>query len=770
MKNNMKSTLQTVLSIICLLHFILSSDGTAQSFKSQKIIYNNEGLRYLSEKYLGNPNLWKLILDYNDLSDNTELVDGMSIIIPTGLVNETNKTLMDVEKTISTAANNGAKVFTPSLLADAEDDLNLAITLKQKGDWKKAFDTLTAAKRKASKTLEQALLLRRQSADATISFTLGDVQKKRPSQRIWNEAEKFSKLYEEDKARTLDDSFAEITFIDLSRIRLNENSQALIKNSKIDLLENRTETKVKLVTGDAFAYLLKSPKKKFDIDVPGLDARIKSKSFWIDKEVANTKIANYEGEIELEAGGKKVVVKENQGSIIPTGGEPGDPKELLPGPQLEEPENRSRFYESKINFSWSVIKGADKYWLEIASDALFSSIIYSSKNIRKTSATYDKLGAGIYYWRVSAIDKFDFPGEFSQYQSVIRIEDKKLPFLEVVFPPENFITSSNNVKVIGGVEGELPVMLNGKNVSVSNGRFEFEHELKNGINVFEFIVDDEAGNRSAIERNVIYEKSSKVELDILEPELISKNTIISNSSQFTYSGKTRSRSEITITDDKNFPRKFFADDKGNFKFIVKCTEAEASFTQKIITPAGYSRFDNFSVVLDEIAPEIFIDSKIPKLTKEKFINFSCTVSEDVSFKLNEKILELSKKKFEKKLELNEGKNIYYLEAKDIAGNITSKKVTIIRDSTPPSLTASKVSIITNTEYEIRISAEDLSGLKKTCKVVYSVDGKSFADYISFDSNNYNKKIVLKTKPARMPSLLKIELEDYLGNKSHFEFN
>ena len=68
-----------------------------------------------------------------------------------------------------------------------------------------------------------------------------------------------------------------------------------------------------------------------------------------------------------------MLVKKDQGSVIPSGGAPSDPKDLLSAPQLLNPRDGNRFYDDEMQLTWNEVLDADKYWLEIATDAAFKS-------------------------------------------------------------------------------------------------------------------------------------------------------------------------------------------------------------------------------------------------------------------------------------------------------------------------------------------------------------------------------------------------------------
>ena len=189
----------------------------------------------------------------------------------------------------------------------------------------------------AKKAFDQTMEIREKTIDAIISYKKGTIQKMFPTILKWEDAELYDNLKENDWARTLSLSLANITFNDLSQIKLYENSEAVIRRSRVDVLGNKTDTKVKLGKGSAYAILENDPKKKFDLDIEGVRTKINSKYFWIEKTEKNAKLANYNGEITLGVKDSSVIVRKDQGSVIPNGGYPSKPKNLIPAPVIISP-------------------------------------------------------------------------------------------------------------------------------------------------------------------------------------------------------------------------------------------------------------------------------------------------------------------------------------------------------------------------------------------------------------------------------------------------
>lgn len=748
-----------------------------QADQSTRIIYNNESLRALAEEHFDDPNLWTTILKFNNLNSAADLKPGMELQIPAALVKKTREKLTNTKNVINIATKNGAKIFTPDLLDSSITFLDLATSQAGNEEWDLAYISIDRANRLALKSLETSQLLRNQSADATVSYRMGDVQSRKPSQRIWEEALQYKKLFEKDRARTLSDSYAEITFIDLNRVRLNENSQALIQESRIDVLKSKTDSKVKLTKGDAFAYLAKSPKRNFDIDLSGIETKISSKHFWIGQEEKSTKIANYDGEIKFKAEDSIVVLKENQGSIIPTDGLPSKPRELLSSPSLLSPANQSRNYSNEILFAWEEVAGAEKYWFEIADQPSFHTVVYSNKNLNTEKIIVGSLLPGLYYWHVSSIDENGFPGKFNEYYIMDVLVDNSKPFLHIESPENQLATKSASIEVSGETEPDVSLFLNDTSLELfGEGKFKTQVTLQDGLNKLSFKSVDMAGNETCNEREVIYESNPDVTLTINnENYSASKKTITFNSDLIKIDGITRALSSIDLQLVKSGKKlKAFADKSGCYNFIFTLDAGSETAVQTILTAAGYTRTDTIILQVDKNIPEIQLVKSIPKFTSQNALILEGNVAGGNELRINGQKIDLFDGHFSHEYFLTNGKNNLEFESFGNSGLSSGLSANVYYDSAPPDLLEHS---LTNSPadknlYTIRIKAQDESELKKSSKIELDINGelKNLILVLNNEKSFYEKNVSIPGVQLSDIKIKSILLEDYLGNEKIYNIN
>lgn len=96
---------------------------------------------------------------------------------------------------------------------------------------------------------------------------------------------------------------------------------------------------------------------------------------------------------------------------------------LLP-PKLRKPANKSYGHETVVKMEWDAVPGGTKYNIDISLYPDFSSLFFSSATQNDDSHTIDLLEYfKTYYWRISAIDEKEKPGDWSEVWSYTTIID-----------------------------------------------------------------------------------------------------------------------------------------------------------------------------------------------------------------------------------------------------------------------------------------------------------------------------------------------------------
>ena len=732
-------------------------------------------MRQIAKEYLGDPNLWDTILHFNNIYDLSELSDGTALKIPIGLIEKTKNNLSKTKEQILLATENGANIFAKEELESSIHNIISAQEFIQNNNWIDAYSKLDTALEQAQKAFAQARDMRNKMADATVSERTGDVEKRRVSTTTWRDAPLFTNLYEKDHARTLSASQAEISFQDLSKFRLGENSQAVVQKSRIDLLKEETSSSVKLIQGEAFAKLIKEPKENFTLEIPGLSTKINSKLFWVEKEEAQSKVANYDGEIELTAKNKMVIVKRNEGSVVPNDGVPSAPTTLLAPPKLASPFNNMCFYDSHFSFTWEHVIEANEYWLQITKDPSGDEIIQTFKTIITNKLNCPNLSEGIYYWRVASVDKNGLPGKYSNPFSFFIVNDDTPPFLVVPSPINNIITNNDHILVEGSTEAECQLKINNEHISLYNEEFSYEHKLSIGKNLIAIVATDNAGNATIIKRFVYYDPERKLYLNIINSHYIDNNYILATNNNYVLlQGNTSPQTFISIINkNSNNIHKALSDSTGYFSMTIPVYSELTGLKLVLTNSAGNTEKYDLSIHKDTIPPLITLNNSFSKMTKSKTLTIRGNISEAETLTLNDKELSISDNSFSVSINLTEGNNPIILSAKDQAGNETIINKDVFVDSVPPEINDYQIKQISNSsDYEISVTVKDQSDIKQTAVVYLQTDHATVKMLLEKENNKsgYYSGVFHNSSISGTPVIKRIIVQDYLNNTNDIQLN
>ncbi|GEM_PF-387279 len=776
-----RSGMKFIFFAILLSPFLIGATKIfAQASKALMVtIQGGESIRDLAQKYLGDADLWTEILKSSGLQSAAEIKPGMTLNISSDLVQLSQQQLQGALQAIQNATEAGAKVFAADSIAPAIALYDQAVAQRKNGEWQKSIALARAAKIKAENAGRETLAKRNTTGEAELTDRKGTVERRKPAEPVWKEAPLKAKLIENETVRTLSSSLAEITFHDDSRIRLNENSQAVIQKMRADLLAKKKESSVSLVTGNAFALLASNQKKKnFEFNIPGVTTKVHSKNFWVQKDEQATKVANYEGEIELTSQGATVVVGENQGALVQANQKPTAPTTLLPSPSLVSPEINSTLFDAEIAFSWNAVANAAHYWLEVSRDKSFTNVIINSNVIPSNSFKAELPGEGSYYWRVAAIDGNGLPSRFSERGFFNVTRDATAPFLQLTTPEDGVIVRESFARVTGTTEKGAILSLNGKAVPVTaNGLFESESLLKDGANEIILEARDRAGNVSRIHRNLTYVADSRVGISYSSAlKALRPKHFVVPASELTLSSASKPRAAITLLRFSALSSlRTFADDAGYFQFTLRNLSGKERFSLSATTPAGYSAKDTFMVEVDNLPPQIKLEADLPAVTASDTLRFAGAVLEATSLQINGVEIKFANDRFAAALQLKPGLNLIQITAQDFAGNVTTLEKRVLLDREPPKLLRHQITPQTSAAaklLQIEVKAQDASALKRTAKFLLQSGSFSYSGYLKFNpaSQTYEETVTLPSDAPEGVKLKSVVLEDYYGNQKEYQIN
>jgi len=338
-------------------------------------------------------------------------------------------------------------------------------------------------------TLSKAVEARRTEAvEAKLRTKTGDVDKRKGLLGAWQQAEIGDLFAESDAIRTGTNSTAALAFIDGSQILINPNTTAAVRTSRIDKLERTAQANIALIKGSLLSQLSKQAQESgaFKLSAGKAEAVIRSGKFWANTNEANTtRIANYDGTMEIKSGEAIITLKKNQGTVVLKGKEPTLPVELLPAPRLQWNSLDTVMFRNDLLLQWNPVANATKYQIEVSSERNFSENV-QTYSTSATSFLLKNLPNETRFVRLQAFDKLGLRGADSPTYRILRNPDTEPPFIFVQeFPVQTSdtltrYTTRSQLDVRGETEPSARLLKDGSPIEVApNGTFQFSVLLEN---------------------------------------------------------------------------------------------------------------------------------------------------------------------------------------------------------------------------------------------------------------------------------------------------
>ena len=339
---------------------------------------------------------------------------------------------------------------------------------------------------------------RNEDIDALIAQKSGAVDKRKGFLGSWQTASKGDLLAQSDGVKTGDASFAQLAFTDGVEVVVDPNSTVVIRESKMDKLDQTVRRDIALVKGSLLTKLTESAKERsnFTFQAGSSESQIKSGKFWASAiEERRVKLSNYDGTMDVSANNKKVKLNQNEGTVVEKGKDPLPPVQLLSAPQLKWNSIDSVIYDSEFLLAWNSIEKSGSYKIEICKEKEFNTTIKSFIS-SQTSFLLKNIEIGILFVRVLAIDKLGLRGIESPTYRLVRVEDKLPPAIYVDgWETDRRYTALVSLLIKGTTEPDAKFIVDGKLMPLAaNGEFSFSVNVGQTEKQIKISATDRSGN------------------------------------------------------------------------------------------------------------------------------------------------------------------------------------------------------------------------------------------------------------------------------------
>jgi len=764
------------LSALWLSFALLMSPGWTQSLDAPfKLVVFPEGstLRDVVADELSDPDLWPLVLKLSDIRSITDVRPGTVLAMPVQQVKVTDGALSRALEAIQAANAEGARLFAPSRIEAAIEHRDEAVIQRGSGEWRGAVTLADTATGFANEALQVSLAQRDRDAEALVTDVQGDVEGRSPQASKWTDRALNDVLVQAERVRTLSGSTTQITFRDLSRLRLNPNSNATIQRMRSDPLTGGEVTQIELVSGDFYALLNQlGDRTSFQIDAGGLQTQTDSTDFWIKTDETGARFANYDAAALVVGTGQNAVsLGENEGAVVNASGV-AQVTEVLDRPALLGPADKAPVYGRSAQLSWVAKAESAGYWLEVAADAGFNNMRVSEWGIPTTGFEVAGLDQGRYHWRVAALDAFGLPGSWSLAQSFELISDSTPPFLALSSPTEGALIAEASLTVAGESEPGVTLTLNGDPVTLdAANRFAVPVTVVPGPNSFALLAVDAAGNRTERTVSVVYRPA---EVLVLTPDAglprDAEGRYLTATNQLAFvAGSTAAEgSEVRLSDASGAVMvQANVGPEGAISLTIPAGPDATPYRLDVRSPLGAVEGSLDLVVLaDSAPPEIGFDAVPPQAVARPDFTVQASLGDAVSASLNGEALDLADGKAARRVTLADGPNPFELAAVDAVGNVSLRSFVVILDAEPPVIASTRLLRPDGAAGPITIeaTARDNVGLRTAARYRLMVDGREEAGVLRCDVQSGLCSATLPPRGGEV-SLRSVTVQDYAGNST-----
>ncbi|MEQ8525285.1 hypothetical protein [Gracilimonas sp.] len=490
--------LLVLLSVICVQAHAQQNPLTFQS----------KDLQLIAQRYTGSTVNWPIVIEMatHNVSSNSFTLNPADILQLQNFADFSSR-VNEQKDRISKLINSGATVFANQEYINAKNIIAEYSAAIDDGELEQAIES--AGQLKEAVDLLETTLMNNRIVDiqAQLSRKKGEVDKRIGLLGSWSDAMTGDLFKQSDGIRTLIESYATLSFTDGSDIQVTPNTVAVIRKSRIDKLNNSTDTEITLEDGGLLAKLSAAGKdrSRYILNAGPSRSELKTQNFYAETEgEERAKLSNYDGEAIINSNDVTITIQKNQGTIVEEGKDPMQPVELLPAPSLNWSSADTIINKESLLFSFREIEGAVNYRVQYSTSANFDGEV-TEVMTDETALTIEDLPLGMTYVRVQATDQLGLRGPYSKTARIIRNVDNNPPPVFVDDIRENLLlTTSEDFAIEGVTEPDAKLTINGKLVSIAaSGRFSHPLSGLSGETTVEILSKDPTGNQSELKVTVV---------------------------------------------------------------------------------------------------------------------------------------------------------------------------------------------------------------------------------------------------------------------------
>ncbi len=425
--------------------------NTKDHSQSDKVIYKlqaGETLKDIAARYLGGEAYTNELMEYNKISDASNLEPGFVIVLPGIERQDAINKIGIAKKALERAIIAQAETYCQPEFKFANDAVIAAENYRKEAAYDKAsaLAELGVIRSETAKRLADERAIIRQAGK--ITAVQGVVEISTDNGNTWSLAKEGMEVPVGVVIRTDKSGRAEIIMGDDSLVQILEASEFNIKEYSLDRRSQKRNSELQVTLGNILGKMKKQQHKESVINVNsrGTVLAIRGTDFRFGNDYfSTTRLSLLDGDILVKTAKADLDLESNFGTVIEERKAPSSPIELLPPPvvttiPLDYFESSKQVFElrwepvtllvqsSKARKPNSQKRIAVKYHFEIARDEKFNYLIQNhviSDNFLMT----DVIAPGDYFWRISSIDDNGLEGPSTIPGRFRIIRNQKIEFL-----------------------------------------------------------------------------------------------------------------------------------------------------------------------------------------------------------------------------------------------------------------------------------------------------------------------------------------------------
>ena len=567
-----------------IILFLIVFSGQIQA-QNNDIVFASAELQNVALRYTGDILNWPIVVSIadRDIQNNTFTLT-QADLQQLRTISEVTAKVVEQKERVRKLISDGATIFAKNELISATLAINTYDDGVKNGDVNQAVSSAKTIEPKVDDVEFTLLENRMVEVQAQLDEKKGTVDKRLGLLGSWQLATIGDLFKESDGLKTGIESYANLGFTDGTKIIIDPNTTAVIRKSRIDRLNETSDTEITLQEGGLLAKLssVAAERSKYILNAGSSQSELQTTNFYAESDGDETvKLTNYDGIANVSASDVTITIRENEGTIVKEGQAPTPPVQLLDSPDLVWATNDTIVYIEQVIFPFQFVDGAESYVVQRSTSSNFDTDLEDIR-VSNNTVLLSYLPIGNTYVRVQSVDRLGLRGPYSEPTRIIRNIDNQPPPAFIDNLNGNILfTQINSATLTGATQPDARVLINNQRVELDKtGRFTKVLENLSADQMISVVATDNSGNNTVRGVRVVY-LTEEILFNFALSGATGRTPIRINRSTVTLSSRAYPGLEVIINNAGTI-RRVQTDSQGRWGITMSMQQGELSVTFKDI--------------------------------------------------------------------------------------------------------------------------------------------------------------------------------------------